>query len=319
MHTSRIAEAPVDMKMRSWVYTKLLEIELFVKEVISVKPIWLPPEIDNRHLRSLNASLVDSYCFRIEGMFAHGMHTLFDYKNPYVRLFLTACRNLTKQEVFMQWVMTAGISIREAAYQLISQIQQLAKGNFFRSKLFAHDNWADVSYAKAKDYVDTLFDRCSRYAVVRLDLSYKSDKKHLIDIEQAKLHLDSFLHAKGRERPKIFAKLAGYVWRMDFGIDAGFHFHLLLFFKNAYGVRGAYYGNEFGIYWRDFITKGIGRFENCNAREYRYNGIGEVNRSDIDKREILQSKVLRYLFKGTQRIPVRQGQRKFRSWGTGEL
>lgn len=309
---------PLQSGSRFWIYEKLVEIEQFVKDVLSGKCQKSPCFDKSKKMTYLRGRLDQCYISVLKRIFVFDMHDLYDYRNPYVRIFLRACNDLSAPDSFHLWLLSSGMSGQEVMNKLIDQICELAKSDFFRSKLFEHANWPQHSLATAVSYVEGLFQTCSRYTVLRLDLSYRACVVDLIGIEEAKKDLEQFLRRKREGRPSVLKKMAGYVWRMDFGVDAGFHFHLLLFFKNVHGARAAYWGNELGGYWRDVITGGRGRFDNCNARQYVRNGIGEVNRFDTEKLNILLTDVLGYLFKGSQRIPVHRSDRSFRSFGMGE-
>lgn len=203
--------------------------------------------------------------------------------------------------------------------RIIERIRSLAKGEYFRPKLFAHHNWGKLAFKRCAQYVDKLFRRYSRYTVIRIDLAYKAAHVHHISLSRAKQGLDDFLHGTYADRPPVFEEMAGYIWKIEFGIQSGFHFHLLLFFRNVHGARARYWADELGKFWSVAVTAGAGRFDNCNAREYKDNALGEINRSDTEKVGYLYNRVLAYLFKAEQRIPVRRADKKFRSFGTGEL
>lgn len=55
-------------------------------------------------------------------------------------------------------------------------------------------------------------------------------------------------------------------------------------------------GDKIGEYWNE-LTDGKGSYFNCNREKYKYKGVGMLNHSDTEKREILDKYVISYLCK----------------------
>jgi len=113
-----------------------------------------------------------------------------------------------------------------------------------------------------------------------------------------------FTNLKGK--PSLFKHLVGYVWRIEFGRQAGYHLHVLFFFDGAYVQKHEYIAQEIGYYWRDVITQGRGYFENCNRKKSKYGeawALGEIDHWDAIKRHKL-SYALQYFCKTSQLVQV---------------
>lgn len=143
----------------------------------------------------------------------------------------------------------------------------------------------------------------SKLLVVRLDLEYYSEccpssgyKGQEIQLCEARRHRDDFLTYL-RKGP-LSANLAGYIWKMEFGFEKGYHFHIALFFNGQAVCRDINIGDWLGNHWRQEITGGKGMFFNCNKKKeaYEHCGIGMIGRGEKEKWSHLENAV-RYLTK----------------------
>lgn len=166
-------------------------------------------------------------------------------------------------------------------------------------------------------YTDDLFQIYSRLMVVRIDLRYAKINAGTPDVgsedlsEVDKLNGDlQHLLNNVRHKPSLFEYLVGYIVKLETGHEGGVHAHCILFFNGAYVHKDAWYAEEIGKYWRDTITRGNGRYENCNSKKerYRYLGIGMVDHFDIEKRANLK-RAVSYLCKTEQLIERESGSK----------
>lgn len=113
-----------------------------------------------------------------------------------------------------------------------------------------------------------------------------------------------FSNMKGK--PSLFKHLLGYVWRIECTPHAGYHLHLALFFHGDKIKKHEWLAQQIGEYWEHRVTKGRGRFHNCNRawnKESSKYGIGEIESSDHVKRFNLRN-ALTYLCKDTQAVLI---------------
>jgi len=83
-------------------------------------------------------------------------------------------------------------------------------------------------------YIDALFNVHSRLLVIRLDLSYKKQttkylKKHEFceRLEEVQDHRHKFIqHLK---RKQLKNALVGYAWKLEYGLEKSFHYHMIFF------------------------------------------------------------------------------------------
>ena len=113
----------------------------------------------------------------------------------------------------------------------------------------------------------------------------------LEEVQRDREHL--FASMKGR--PTLFGHLVGYIWRIDFTPHAGYHLRLALFFDGAHVEDHVALAEQIGEYWVRKITKGCGRFFNCNrlwSNELLHYAPGLIHSFEQAKRVALSDRVL---------------------------
>ena len=141
-------------------------------------------------------------------------------------------------------------------------------------------------------YIDGLFNNHGRVLVLRMDFSYRADFYPRMTL--IKRHRDTLIRYL-RDQQQGFL---GFIWRMEYGIDKGYHLHTVILFNANQVQRDIRLGLVVGKYWNEVITEGNGLHYNCNAHKgsYRDCGIGEIHWEDSDKRASFERAAL-YLAK----------------------
>jgi len=153
------------------------------------------------------------------------------------------------------------------------------------------------------DYIDGLFRRYARLLVLRVDFSYRNQNRYSItekeiheDYPQTKIDREHFF--RNMRSNTLFDHLLGYVWKLEYGLNKGFHYHLIFFYDGSKVQQDINRAKMIGEYWQTTITQGRGIYFNCNAKQdqYKYPGIGIVNYYD-DKLRVNLIKAATYLTK----------------------
>tara|TARA_R110001592_G_scaffold189936_2_gene435547 strand:- start:620 stop:1270 length:651 start_codon:yes stop_codon:yes gene_type:complete len=151
-------------------------------------------------------------------------------------------------------------------------------------------------------YIEGLFSRHSRLLVIRLDLGYRKgyflEREDFFAQDLAKVKRDwEFLYEALNSG--LVPEMAGFVVKVEYGILTGFHLHVLLILDGSKSCSDVTIGNIVGSYWNNAVTKGFGRFFNCNRDPERYEkrGIGAINYHEMDLRSNLNKNVVEYLIK----------------------
>jgi len=165
-------------------------------------------------------------------------------------------------------------------------------------------------------------DRYSKVLVLRLDLGYYSTHAPgqgllglPISLEEAQLHRNRLLSYL-RKGP-LSKHMAGYIWRLEFGIEKGHHYHLAVFLKGQAVAKDIVIADMIGAYWKDEATGGQGMYYSCNKNKEAYArcGIGMVGRSEEDRWAHVEE-AISYLTKQDFYLRFRPGPR-VRTFGAG--
>jgi hypothetical protein len=315
-----------------WDFSRLAIIDGFVQKVLETdEPGYIATTGINGRVIWLRQPWVEPYYRSMTSVMTPMLYEHFDVRNVFVDLFLHACSELQIDTWHSYVLAQPGLKANANAIAfnaLIETIRHLATQRPFPSRIWhARNDWK-ASLSSCERFVEKLFTQRSRYAVVRVDLAYL--KEHAFDVFTADARADMSRLLKhircGKKRKQecrerdLFANLAGYIWKLEYGTDRLLHFHCFFFFREKNGRQAGYWAQEIGKYWVDVITQGRGTIENCNFHWYRHadEGIGEVNRNDSAKRENLQ-RALAYLFKAEQCLPIRKSDPRWRTFGKGML
>lgn len=147
------------------------------------------------------------------------------------------------------------------------------------------------------DYINKLFRLHSKLLVVRVDVHYGDEIKDTMTIEEAINDRDAYLRAVKRR----YRNLLGYVWKLEYGVARGYHYHMAFIF-NGNKVQGDIsLGRQLGEGWKS-LSREPRTYYNCNADRDKYEewgtyGIGMVRCDDSEKRYLLLHKALSYLLK----------------------
>lgn len=162
-----------------------------------------------------------------------------------------------------------------------------------------------------QQYISDLFNVRCRMVVIRLDLSYQNGFRN--DFNRAVMDLHRLMANQRSNR--IFEGLRGYVAKLEWGLDKGMHWHLLMLFDGSIRKDDAawYISKELGDYWLG-ITGNEGFYFNCNTQNYPVNALGEIHRNNTpEKLNALIYTVVPYLRKESQSIqPIGQSVRLIR-------
>ncbi len=172
------------------------------------------------------------------------------------------------------------------------------KRNAIRMKRTSNKNYKTLT-----NYVNDLFAIKSRILIIRVDLYYPSRfvKDHysvdgcsvsVSDVKQDRLAFIAALRSSD-----LSNDLLGYCWKLEYGLNKGFHYHWLFFFDGAKLRQDVTIGQCLGELWGK-VTGTCQTYWNCNAvkDKYQQSGIGMVSYDDYRLRDGLE-KIISYLTK----------------------
>lgn len=219
-----------------------------------------------------------------------------------------------------------------SANNFVTRVREIIQDKNYKKKVENLKKNNKRNFISGLELINTLFDKCSRLMVIRIDLAYSSTKENTNDsTEENKNDFidcnDINLERVWKDRKNFFNKIRklsisksmlGYIWKLEYGEDKGLHYHMIFFFDGSKVCKDAYYADEIGKYWNK-ITEGSGCYYNCNRAKSQYKnlGIGIINHYDTNLRDNLIWKVLAYLVKKDQ--VIQPDVKAYRSFGRSEM
>ncbi|MGZ3853418.1 MAG: YagK/YfjJ domain-containing protein [Flavisolibacter sp.] len=185
---------------------------------------------------------------------------------------------------------------------LIHYIRQDAQNPIVKKELRNFKETPKRNIKSATNYINALFDRYARLMVLRIDLGYRQSSDQLTPCDSyERIKQDRERLFNNMRSNHLFAHQVGYISKLEYGLDKGFHYHLLLFFDGSKFRSGSdwYWAKKICDYWEQKITQGHGLAFNCNGKkgQYHYLGIGMIGHRDTQLRSNLINHVVRYLIK----------------------
>ena len=175
---------------------------------------------------------------------------------------------------------------------LIEEMRNEAHQSDFQSYYAKVDRSARKNSQSLNEYLRALFNMYSKLLVVRIDLGYDRRLTPSLGREISPIDVirdrEKFLRHLRRKYPS----LAGYIWKLEYGLAKSYHIHFLILFDGHKVRNDVAIGNLLGEHWRTNITRGIGMYWNCNGTKKRYArlgtlGIGAVGYDDKELRKNL--------------------------------
>lgn len=160
-------------------------------------------------------------------------------------------------------------------------------------------------------YIESLFEYRSRLLILRMDFSYQQDgggffrtldnkkidllfgttSKELLEEWSIEVRAQRNLLLKNLKK-KYKKDLVGYVWKLEYGAEKAFHYHMMFFLDESNHRQDIKIAESIGEMWKHEITQGKGIYWNCNAKKKNYekNGrvaTGKIKHDDHELRENL--------------------------------
>ena len=234
----------------------------------------------------------------------HCYFPLYDL-NPYVALLFECAEKFDSLLLLSSTAKISSLEVpKEVAVMnsLVDHLRQEAAGSEFKKIIKTFINAKNKRTKSLEQYIDALFEKHSRMVVIRVDLAYETGffgvrkdlPKYLAQVKEDWAKMQGDLH-----RGLPIKGLLGFACKLEYGHLKGFHFHLLVFYSGAEHRKDIALATLIGEHWRQEITKGKGRYFNCNKKKatYRFLGIGMINWFDKELVSNLKTEVAAYLVK----------------------
>ena len=212
------------------------------------------------------------------------------YNEAMIELMLELEQNLESD------VIDSSILAELSFYDVQSVFDKFEKRHQREVQRFKQDELRNRS--KALEYTEMLLEHYSKLAIIRVDLSYRQDKRTFIDISDFRKDIRKLLD-RLQDGDRHFNDLQGYIYALEQGTEKGYHAHFLLFYDGNKVQADRYVADCIIDTWKK-ITDETGIGYNCNTAKnrdsYKATGndaLGRVNREDEGKRANVL-KIVRY-------------------------
>ncbi len=230
----------------------------------------------------------------------------FHVLNPYVDAFIRRVKKFKLDGISsLAPFETVEQSVKVLNF-FVESLRRQVRSERFKNKINNYSRASNKNLKGVLAYIDSLFERYARLLVVGVDLSYKNKfcdgykAEDGVTSEQARAHRDKLLYDL---KNKMFsASMVGYVWKLEYGLSKGYHYHILVFFDGSRVREDETLALIIGQHWRDVVTEDKGIYHSCNAKKEDYRrsgfgiGIGMINHDDYELRQNLR-KAAAYLIK----------------------
>ncbi len=196
---------------------------------------------------------------------------------------------------------------------LLDDFVSISNGEEFKKRIHNLYRMERRNSLSMRDYINHLFNCYSRLLVLRVDFHYRRSLADDVCLEKAIEDRERFL----KRAKKEFDHLEGLCWKLEYGDNRKFHYHMVFFFNGAYQQQDIKIAQQLGELWLD-ITDEQGTYYNCNHGKERYSEcyLGMVTHHDENKRNAM--KYLEYLVKRDEEILLLQCRGKVRTFGRME-
>lgn len=185
--------------------------------------------------------------------------------NPYVDAFIR-CLDLYFPYRLPWWLdLRSDQDVLEAVEllnRLVTSIRVEINNAEFVKELAKSERVTNKNFRELMKYTDSLFDVCARMLVLRIDLSYRNmysghdGAEREVSYEDVRSHREAlFSYLKKDALRDCFV---GYAWKLEYGLDKGYHYHVLLFLDGSKVREDVTITKVISEHWKNEITGGKG-------------------------------------------------------------
>lgn len=263
----------------------VIEIERLVNDIkTSFHPIQISP------LRSAKDARFDHHLL-VEVMqslprFLSVYQADYQY-SPHLDVFWRACWDmglLSQQSMFILSRYAFQLVSMDQVLRLFARIAQDTRCSQFNELVNRRRYQVTENRNSLTSFARALHHDYARLLVVRVDLGYCEEFRHLVKIEDVFQHRKSFFRMK--EYHPAFEYWVAQAWAVEQGgKTGGYHIHAVFYFRGDKRQQDWAIGRELGELWCRVTP--YGRYHNCNTPEYKAIferhgtlGIGMIYRDD---------------------------------------
>jgi hypothetical protein len=221
-------------------------------------------------------------------------HFALNTFSPYVNLFFDVA-NIAREENYSN-------------VEFLEHLQKEVTGDQFRKEIQQKRKAISKNKQSLLRYIESLFEYRSRLLVLRMDFSYQKDAGGFFTTSDDQ-RIDLIFGAKNKDllekwsievreqrnqlikklKKKYKKDLIGYVWKLEYGADKAFHYHMIFFLDESKHHQDVKIAESIGEIWKHEITNGKGIYWNCNAKKKHFEknrriATGKIKHDDLELR-----------------------------------
>ena len=200
-------------------------------------------------------------------------HTEISSAHPTIELFLTYMRAVPRLHLAKMVSLNSQTAHRlaDAINNAFGSLPSELKSQSHRKRLNNLRRVEKRNQRSIATYINSLFAQHAKLLFIRLDIGYREAHYHRLTVDNTSDNLRHYLSVIQRR----FKHLVGYIWKIEYGADRRFHFHLTFIFNGAEHQQDVSLGKSAGEQW-ETITDGQGNYYNCNSRRVQYQEWGPM-------------------------------------------
>lgn len=193
-------------------------------------------------------------------------------------------------------------------HEILLQIQNPAYKQALQNRLERSRN----QFQKGMKLINELFEVYCKLLIIRVDFAFKADSN--LSLSDLKKLMSKFLKKILVNKGELQG-IDGYIWKLEYGVQKGYHYHCIFFMDGSKHSKDSYYAQKLGELWKK-VTDDQGIFHNCNVSKFKYRhlAIGCISHDDKEARQNLEI-VMSYLSK-TDQFLMEKTLKKYRVFGT---
>lgn len=246
--------------------------------------------------------------FKALGMdMSSALRNFNDFKfHPLISIFINESKDKDVKKFLLLVKSATGLeamNLIDLFNGFFKSIKEKVNSEYFKKNIANFERNSIENFRNYNSYIAAQFARRSRLLFLRIDLGYIEShveaNKH--DLKKIYLNLKNDWHKLHVDLTRKILKnnFLGFVWKIEYGIKKTFHIHVLLIINSSNLRSDVAINKIIGDHWNRVVTKNNGYYFNCNAKKngYRFCGIGQVHRDDVEMRRHLRERIGTYLTK----------------------
>jgi Inovirus Gp2 len=168
-----------------------------------------------------------------------------------------------------------------------------------------NDLIAKRRHREMKRFAERCFKKRRRMFILRMDLSYPEAFTDQVSIELAKEHHALFVN-RLRALRDIRRNLVGGIWKLEWTLKKGHHFHWVFFFDGSLVKDAQEWANLIDTVWKKCVPQEAGYTHVSNYDKHDVKGTGMIHRDEhAEKFAFFMEEVLGYLAKKDQMLSLK--------------